>query len=66
MFQVILGLQELQLSEDRAINKRVKCKGASAMGTPMLGQLMSQDDKGRKTSQNWQYLGKIKNFPGGL
>lgn len=58
MFQVILGLQELQLSEDKPVNKCIKCKGASAMGTPMLGQLMSQDDEGQKNFTELAVFGK--------
>lgn len=58
MFQVILGLRELQLNVDRPINKRVKCKVAIAIGTPMLGQLMSHDDEGQKNFTELAVFGK--------
>lgn len=58
MFQVPLGPQEFRPGEIRPAGKWVQCKGASVMGTPILGQFMSQDDEGHENFTELALQGK--------
>lgn len=57
MVQLLLGLQEIQLSKYRPVNKWIECKEASAMRIPKLGQLMSQDNEGQENFTELAVLG---------